>query len=219
MKKIDRKFRLARIWSNDELKKLAHLFEGKVINVSAGENVDKQGKTYNQYFINASEFWLSNYSPGSFRGYEGRTNEHLIDLEKPLNEELKGQFDVVFNHTTLEHVFDVFTAFKNICALSNDIVILVVPFAQEQHESEGFFDYWRFTPTCMRKLFEINGCKVIYESANNDFNAATYLFFIGSKKPEKWFNSIPSQDIIECAANWIGTDNVKKKSFFNRIFE
>ncbi|MCH6236512.1 hypothetical protein [Cognataquiflexum rubidum] len=216
MQKIDRKFRLARIWSNDELKKYAHLFEGNVINVSAGENIDKQGKTYDQYFINASKFSLSNYSPGSFRGYEGRPNEHLIDLEKPLMEELKRQFDVVFNHTTLEHVFDVFTAFKNLCDLSNDVVILVVPFAQEQHETTDFFDYWRLTPTCIRELFKRNGFSVIYESSNNDFNACTYLFSIGSRKPEKWVEKFPLIEPERNAANWIGS-NPEKKSFFGKI--
>jgi len=216
MQKIDRKFRLARIWSNDELKKFAHLFEGKVINVSAGENIDKQGSTYDQYFKNGSEFWLSNYSPGSFRGYEGRPNEHLIDLEQPLKEELKGQFDVVFNHTTLEHIFDVFTAFKNLCELSKEVVIIVVPFAQEQHEAKDFFDYWRFTPTCLRELFKRNGFIVVYEASNNDFNAGTYLFTIAARNPEKWLGKFPSKNPERNAANWIGTEP-KKKSVLSRL--
>lgn len=216
--KVDRKFRLPRIWSNQELKKVAHLFDGKVINVSAGEDIDKQGKTYNQYFINASEFWLSNYSPGSFRGYEGRSNEHLIDLEKPLNEDLKGEFDVVFNHTTLEHIFDVFTAFRNLCDLSKDVVILVVPFAQEQHEAKDFFDYWRFTPTCLRELFKRNGFSVVYESSNNDFNAGTYLFTIASRKPEKWSEKFPSIRPERNAANWIGSTRKSLFNFLERLF-
>lgn len=216
MKKIDRKFRLARIWSNDELKKFANLFEGRIINVSAGENIDKEGKTYDQYFINATEFWLSNYSPGSFRGYEGRTNEYLIDLEKPLSEELKEQFDVVFNHTTLEHVFDIFTAFKNLCELSKDVVILVVPFAQEQHEAPDFYDYWRFTPTCIRELFQRNGLTVVYEASNNDFNAGTYLFTIAVKNPEKWSNIFPNTKSERNAASWIGTEQ-KKNSILSSL--
>lgn len=205
-----RKFRIARIWSNSELKKISHLFSGRIINVSAGENVDKEGSTYNLYFKNADEFWLSNYSPGSFRGFTGRKNELLIDLEKPLDSKYAGSFDVAFNHTTLEHVFDVFTAFRNLCELSKDIVIIVVPFVQEQHENEGYKDYWRFTPTCIRKLFETNGLTVIYEAANTDFNAATYLFFVGSKKPDKWKGKMPTYKKLEDAGNWIGTEIEKK---------
>ena len=41
----------------------------------------------------------------------------------------------MFNHTTLEHIFEVNTAFDNMCAMSNDVVILVLPFAQVQHET------------------------------------------------------------------------------------
>jgi len=218
MQKIDRKFRLPRIWSNDELKKFAPLFSGKVINVSAGENKDKQGSTYDQYFKNASEFWLSNYSPGSFRGYEGRPNEHLIDLEQTLKEELKSQFDVVFNHTTLEHVFDVFTAFKNLCELSKDVVIIVVPFAQEQHEAKDFFDYWRFTPTCMHELFKRNGFTVVYEASNNDFNAGTYLFTIAARNPEKWLGKFPRKNPVRNAASWIGTE-MEEKSVLSRLLK
>ena len=40
----DRKFKVPRYWSNEELKKFAHLFKGSVINVSAWKDVDKQGK-------------------------------------------------------------------------------------------------------------------------------------------------------------------------------
>ena len=213
MKNIDRQFRLTRTWSNSELEKFSNLFSGKIINVSAGENIDKEGRTYDKYFSNHSEFWISNFSPGSYRGYTGKENELLIDLEKDLPSELEAGFDVVFNHTTLEHVFNVFKAFENICKLSNDIVILVVPFAQVQHESpDGYLDYFRFTPTCIRRLFKEQGFKVLYESCNNDFNAAVYLFFIASRKPEKWVNNFPAYKPINEAGKWIG--EVKKKKWW-----
>jgi hypothetical protein len=138
---------------------------------------------------------------------KGGEKELLLDLEVDINEELIGKFDVVFNHTTLEHVFNVFKAFENICKLSKDIVIIVVPFAQEQHENEGYRDYWRFTPTCLRKLFKLQGMDVLYESANNDFNAATYLFFIASRNKNKWNNQFPEYFHITKAANWIGQVN------------
>ncbi len=218
MSNIDRKFRLARIWSNKELKKISMLFEGNVINVSSGENIDKEGSTYDKYFLNAKEFWLSNYCPGAFRGFEGRPNELLIDLTQKLDSSLERKFDVVFNHTTLEHVFDIFTAFKNLCLLSNDIVIIVVPFAQEQHENEGYEDYWRLTPTCIRKLFELNEMEVIYEATNKDFNAATYLFFVASKNPEKWILKMPKYNRICNAADWIGTDKLYRNSFIKKMF-
>ncbi len=214
-KNIDRQYRLARIWSNNELKKFSSWFTEKVINVSAGENIDKQGSTYDSYFSECKEFWTSNYSPGSYRGFTGKKNELLIDLEKDIKPELHKRFDVVYNHTTLEHVFNVFKAVENICNLSKDIVILVVPFAQVQHESDdGYLDYWRFTPTCVRRLFKERGFEVIYESCNNDFNAAVYLFFIASRNPDKWQDKFPEYKPISLAGEWIGKETKKKWWFF-----
>lgn len=82
--------------------------------------------------------------------------------------------------------------------------IIVVPFAQVQHENEGYKDYWRFTPTCCRALFSANGMTVIYEAMNNDFNAATYLMFVASKNPERWESIMPSYQKLKEAASWLG---------------
>jgi hypothetical protein len=200
-----RKFRLPRVWSNQELRKVAPLFSGRVINVSAGENVDKEGTTYDTYFTKASEFWMSNFSPGAYRGFRGADRELLIDLEQELPQKHMGQFDVAFNHTTLEHIFHVTKAFENICKLSKDVVILVVPFAQEQHENDGYLDFWRFTPTCLRRLFSMQEMTVVYESANNHCNAGTYIFMVAAKDPERWRPLMPAHPPIGMAATWIGS--------------
>ncbi len=198
------KFRNARIWSNKELLKFSSLFNGKIINVSAGDNIDKEGRTYDDYFNNADEFWISNYAPGSYRGYKNRNNELLIDLEKKIDKGLINSFDVVFNHTTLEHIFYIFDAFKNLSLLTKDILIIVVPFLQEQHDVDGYNDYWRFSPKSLHRLFEINKITILYESINNDFNSANYIFIIGSKKPEKWKMQFPKYSSIKNAGKWIG---------------
>ncbi|CAN5398964.1 hypothetical protein BH23BAC1_BH23BAC1_21110 [soil metagenome] len=219
---IDRKFRLARIWSNQELKKIAHLFSGSVVNVSAGENIDKEGKSYDEYFTKCSSFSLTNFFPGAFRGFEGRENEYLLDLTGEVPRDLIKRFDVVFNHTTLEHIFDVFTAFRNLCNLSKDILIIVIPFAQVQHETDVFKDYWRISPSCLRKLYEENGFQVIYESCNNDVNAAVYLFFVGSRNPEKWKEITSRYKPITEAGSWIGTNDHKPKKklqFLKKILQ
>ncbi len=180
----DRKFRLPRKWSNRELKKFAPLFRGKIINVSAWKDQDKEGRRYKDYFKNASEYWISNYY-SEFRGFQGNLEKEIfLDLAVPLPVELENQFDVVFNHTTLEHIFDIFTAFRNLCRLTKDILIIVVPFLQEQHENFG--DYWRFTPTALRELMHRNNLEMIYINFNDADNTSIYLFAIGSKSPEKW---------------------------------
>ncbi|WP_052812997.1 surface carbohydrate biosynthesis protein [Desulfonatronum thioautotrophicum] len=206
-RQVDRKFRLARIWSNEELKKIAHHFAGKVVNVSAGDDVDKQGDTYRNYFFNAQSYHITNHAPGSYRGFQGGPGEILLDLKGKIPDELAGAFDVVFNHTTLEHIFEVQTAFSNLCQLTADILIVVVPFCQVQHETSGYEDFWRFTPTCVRQMFKNNDLEVIYEVANNDPNAATYLLFVGSRHPEKWNQKMLSYKPIEKAGAWIGEKN------------
>lgn len=207
----DRRFRLPRIWSNGELNKLAYLFHGDIVNISAWKDEDKQGGKYRDYFVNAKTYSITNY-PG-VRGYAGRDGEIFLDLEADLPDELKLKFDLCYNHTTLEHIFDMKTAFASICDMSRDAVILVLPFSQQQHENESYKDYWRFTPTAIRALFMANGFTVVYESQNDHRNAAIYLFVMASRHPEKWVELLPKNEFIETAGKLIG------HSVIHRIFE
>ncbi len=200
----DRRFRLARLWSNRQLRFIAPYCRGAVVNVSAGDDIDKEGATYASYFLHAESYTLTNYAPGAFRGFQGRSDEVLLDLTQEVPEKLRGTFDVVFNHTTLEHIFPIREAFAHLCSLSRDLVIVVVPFCQEQHENDGYRDYWRFTPTCLRTLFAAEGFSVVYEAANNQRNAAVYLFVVASRQPERWKNVLPSWKPVTHAAGWVG---------------
>lgn len=179
----DNKFRIPRIWSNRELKKFAKLFRGTVVNVSGWKDIDKEGANYRDYFVNASEYWITNYRSEA-RGFQGdQENEIFLDLTKPVPDGLP-RYDVVFNHTVLEHIFEVETAFSNLCLLSKDVVIVVVPFLQEQHADYG--DYWRFTPLALDKLFKKNGLTTVYINANDHADASIYVFAIASRFPGNW---------------------------------
>jgi len=191
----DRKFRMPRIWSNSELKKYAQIFSGSVVNVSGWKDIDKQGKKYQEYFINAQNYEISNYKSEK-KGLQGLKNEFYLDLTDDLNNSLIGKYDVVFNHTTLEHIYNVKKAFKNLCLLSKDMVIIVVPFLQQMHGNYG--DFWRFTPLTVKKLFEENGLKLLYLSFNNHKKTSIYIFAIGSKFPEKWNNKISYKFDYKC---------------------
>ncbi len=198
----DRKYDLARRWSNRELRRLAPSFDGAVVNVSGWDDRDKQGGRYAEYFTGASSYDRTNYT--GHNGFQGDSGEISLDLTQPIPDQLKARFDVVFNHTTLEHIFDVNTAFANLCAMSRDVVIVVVPFSQVQHESQSWGDFWRFTPTCLRKLFEVNGLSVVYEAESPDKNAAIYLLFVGSRQPDRWRGVLPNHQRIKLAGRWIG---------------
>lgn len=181
---VDRKFRRARLWSNVELRKFASKFGGDVVNVSGWRDEDKEGGVYEQYFSLAKTYYVTNYKSEA-RGFQGdREKEIFLDLTQPCPLELVEKFDVIFNHTVLEHVFEVDQAFTNLCLMSRDLVVVVVPFIQEQHADYG--DFWRFTPQAVDRLFKKNGLETIYLSYNDESDASIYIFAIGSKKPYSW---------------------------------
>lgn len=193
---MDRKFRVPRVWSNAELAKFSGDFKGEVVNVSGWQDFDKVDKFYKDYFSSADEYWITNYDTeeNGFQG--GMDNEIFLNLEEELDEVMRKRFDVVFNHTVLEHVFNVDKAFSNLCAMSKDVVIVVLPFLQEQHASYG--DYWRFTPMAVERLFEKNGFQLVYINFNDARADSIYIFAIGSRIPGKW------SSIFDLAENKVG---------------
>lgn len=199
---VDRQFRIARLWSNTELQKIAPCFSGHVVNVSAWDDRDKEGRHYKDYFTSASSYSYTNY--GGYRGFQDVPNEYELDLTGEVPQDLKRRFDVALNHTTLEHIFDVRKAFANLCELSKDVVIVIVPFTQVQHESDDWRDYWRFTPSCLRRLYEDNDLPVVYESHSPSKDAAVYLLFVGSRNPGHWKARLPEHTMQEEVGTWIG---------------
>jgi hypothetical protein len=181
----------ARAWSNTELKKFAALFSGDIINVSGWTDSDKGGGRYADYFVNKKSYIISNYK--GEKGFSSLPNEIFLDLEQPLPKDLQDKFDVVFNHTTIEHVFDIFAAFKNLCLMSRDVVIITLPFVEQVHELPGNFgDYWRPTHLAIEKLFEQNGFKVLYGSSRPI--PPIYHFFIATRQPGDWKDKFPVYD-------------------------
>ena len=218
----DSKFRKPRIWSNKELLKFKDFFYGDVLNASGWKDQDKEGFLYKEkYFKNCKNYYISNFKK-DFRGFQGNLkNEFFLDLEKELNSKYNKKFDIVFNHTTLEHIFNSFIAFKNLCQLSKDLVIIIVPFLQEEHGNYG--DYWRYTPQTLKKLFEINNFNLVYLNYNDSSSESIYIFAIGSRNNnyQKIIN-IEGNKISSIGLSLIGKNIIKnnfiKKFFFYNIF-
>lgn len=206
---IDRRYRLPRIWSNREINQLGQFFKGDIVNISGWDDRDKEGGRYKDYFPHATSYTITNFS--GERGLSGIENEIFLDLNTDLPDELHGRFDLCFNHTTLEHIFDVRKAFSSICAMTRDAVLLVVPFSQTQHEANSFKDFWRFTPISLQYLFKENGLEVVYETQSLYKNAGIYLICIGSLYPERWINVLPQFKPITEAGSILGA------SWINRI--
>jgi hypothetical protein len=195
-------FRSARLWSNRELRRFASVLTGAVVNVSGSDDVDKEGRHYRDYFSGASSYSVTNYR--GFRGATGVEDEISLDLSQPLPVELANRFDVVFNHTTLEHIYDTRAAFGRLCEMSRDVVIVVVPFAQVTHWSDSFGDFWRFTPMGLRGMYEENHVAVLREAAGPRRGEPIYLLFVGSKHADRWRDVMPGQQIDEPIGDWIG---------------
>ncbi|HQO27909.1 MAG TPA: hypothetical protein PKY22_00070 [Accumulibacter sp.] len=195
MKRVQRDYVRPRNWSNHELKKIGADFSGDIINVSGWRDEDKTGSHYATYFPNARSYAVSNFKGES--GLSGQSGEIFIDLEDDLPAGLVGKYQVAFNHTTLEHVFDIKKAIANICALSHDTVILVTPFLQQVHFIDGSFgDWWRPTPACMARLLEEQGFSVRYQSTNDNPWYIVYVFTVASRRTEKSIGS-PSSAYVD----------------------
>lgn len=180
-----------RKWSNAQLRKLAPLFQGEVVNVSAYKDIDKENGHYRNYFTAASHYSLTNYW-GSNCPNDGHPDALFLDLDAPLPESMKQRFDVVFNHTVLEHVFGIEQAVKNLCEMSRDVVVTVVPFMQQEHYSSGLYgDFWRFTPLGLKQLMQQNGFEVVYLSANDTSLYPIYIVMVASSRPDFWKARLP----------------------------
>ena len=57
----------------------------------------------------------------------------------------------------------------------------------------------------------------IYEAANDDFNAATYLFFVGARRPQAWAGRMPAYEPLTAAGSWIGRVDSHSGSLVKRI--
>jgi len=120
-------------------------------------------------------------------------------------------FDFIYSIDTLEHIFDVQKACKEITRIlkPGGILGVITLFSWRYHPS-GYGDYWRFSPICLAKLFEPLQCleanwdnrnrwqpmqgvtredKVPVEVNHNDgFKENWRVYYIGLKNENKRFN-------------------------------
>lgn len=173
-----------RLWSNEDVRKVGELLGHLhgIINVSGDLDEDKYGSHYRNYF-NTAKYDISNYESDDFRGGSGDSLK--IDLEKPIPSSLLNSYELVFNHTTLEHVWDVRMAMDNLVKLSSRYIYIIVPFKQKLHfYDEGFKDYHRLTHFWFREYAKRNQLKVLYENYGPKDSLDVYISVLLSKNQQ-----------------------------------
>ena len=155
-----------RIWSNREISRVAADVTGDVVHVSAWRDEDKEGRRYRDYFSGARSYTTTNV--GGQRGEGGQDDIHL-DLAQPLPGHLEQAFDLVFNHTTLEHIPAAHLALGNLFAMTRSDLLVVVPFMQVEHwECPSFGDYWRLTQHGLAQACLDHGFEILSLTSNHN---------------------------------------------------
>jgi hypothetical protein len=171
-------FREPRLWSNKKLRMYAKHEGGIVINLSAGDDCDKDGDLYRNYFTSCESYSTTNYSLGSYRGLRD-DDSYECNLEEDDNKLVASglKADLIFCHTVLEHIYNVEAAFKTISNLSRESVVIIVPFSQTYHPSNSFDDFWRFTPAILVRKFRELGFNSFYHDCNYKSSKSIYVYF------------------------------------------
>jgi SAM-dependent methyltransferase len=113
--------------------------------------------------LEAAEISGTDHAAKPWKRFES-LNYPRFDLCAPIDDELRGAFDVVLCEQVIEHVIDPDAAVANLRALvrPGGHVIVSTPFLIRVHELPmyGMNDYWRFTPRGLRTLLERAGLAV-----------------------------------------------------------
>lgn len=92
-----------------------------------------------------------------YSDYEGANI--ITDMNIPINDEIKGQYDLVFDGGTLEHIFNFPIALKNCMDLVKKGGILVINTAANNYLGHGFYQF--STELFYRVFSRKNGFEVI----------------------------------------------------------
>lgn len=203
-----------REFSNALVKRYGPFFKGAAVNVSGWDDRDGEGGFYRDYFPGKTSYTVTN-APTEAKGFGSLSGSHVrevaLDLTIPLAPGLVAGFDIVFNHTTLEHIFEIEAAFANLCRMSRDAVVLVVPVIQQVHIVESFGDYWRPTTIAIAKLFRKNGFEPLVVKTNDQPFAPVYCVAIAVRDPKKYEELFKVSLDFEMGASLFGS-SLKKGS-------
>lgn len=197
-----------RVWSNRVLRAYLGAFSGDVINVSGWKDEDKEGGRYRDYYGHVERYVVSNVEGDRGMPAEPPAGAEslFLDLEAALDPALERQFDVVFAHTVLEHVFDLLGALETLSRLTRDVVVIVVPFSQRVHYTHSYGDYVRVSPLLLKRFFEERGFTVLLSASNDQPFQPVYVVFVaardGARHAEAFRDAPRDHDIEIHPSRW-----------------
>lgn len=107
----------------------------------------------------------------------GQHNAYILDLNFPVPEDHKGQYDLITNYGTAEHVFNVYQFFKNVHDLSHESSIMIHTLPFQKYVNHGFYN---FQPCFYDDLAYANNYEIIeryidFHDINNNLSEATIV--------------------------------------------
>ena len=150
-----------------------------------------------------------------FSDYEGA--DIIFDLNEPIPVNMKGQYDLIFDGGTVEHVFNFPQVLKNIYDMLKPDGIVIHAAPSHNHVDHGFY---MFSPTVFYDFYSVNNYNIIksyifeYKSNPNKYDWLIYdykpgaidylsfggwgknllgIFFVAQKTPYASGDIIPQQ--------------------------
>jgi len=132
---------------------------------------------------------------------DGRHDAFVWDLNFPIPDEHKGKYDLVTDHGTSEHVFNVYQAFKNIHDLAHksSVIIQMLPF--QGHVDHGFFNFQPcfFEDLAFENDYEILKKAVVIYHVEDNAESAQIIPYTKESFKETYFQDKGSEAIFAIA--------------------
>lgn len=138
--------------SNKILKNFCKKVDGNVLNIGSGNDDDKTGDFYKNYFKKCRSYTTLEYEEGQ--------SDLVADIQN-MPSLKSSSYDFIFCIWVLEHVEDINSALKEINRIltKNGKFLFTVPLNVPYHGYPK--DYWRFSDEDVKEMLEKNNFKMI----------------------------------------------------------
>ena len=157
--------------------------------------------------------------------YEGATI--IADLNEPVADELKSQYDIIFDGGTLEHVFNVHQAMKNIGDMLKKEGYVIHDVPAHNYSNHGFY---MFSPTFFQDYYAANKYRVeelyLFNHVANDCSSEYRSVDCRLIDPMHFYSNVYSRrcdevSLLICVAKKLSNStegHIPIQGLYNKIF-